>query len=62
MHPNFYWQAGYGMFSVSPSNVPRVTAYIANQEEHHRELPFQDEFRILLRKHGMKWDEKYVWD
>jgi hypothetical protein len=60
--PGFYWQNGYGAFSVSPSNVPQVTAYIANQEEHHRTRTFQDEFRDLLRAHGIEWDERYVWD
>jgi REP element-mobilizing transposase RayT len=62
VHPGFYWQNGYGAFSVSPSNVPQVTAYIANQEVHHRGLTFQDEFRQLLRRHGVEWDERYVWD
>jgi putative transposase len=60
--PGFYWQNGYGAFSVSPSNVPQVSAYIANQEEHHRAKTFQDEFRELLRAHGIEWDERYVWD
>jgi REP element-mobilizing transposase RayT len=58
----FYWQGGYGAFSVSASMVPRVVAYIAGQEVHHRRRTFQDEFRELLRKHGEKWDERYVWD
>ncbi|HET6574746.1 MAG TPA: transposase, partial [Fimbriiglobus sp.] len=58
----FYWQNGYGAFSVSPSNAEQVTAYIANQEEHHRARTFQDEFRGLLRRHKIEWDERYVWD
>jgi REP element-mobilizing transposase RayT len=62
VHPAFYWQNGYGAFSVSPSNVPQVTAYIENQESHHRILSFQDEFRELLRRHNIAWDERYVWD
>jgi putative transposase len=62
VHPGFYWQNGYGAFSVSPSNVPAVVKYIANQEQHHQEVTFQDEFRELLRLHGIEWDEKYVWD
>jgi putative transposase len=62
VHPEFYWQAGYGAFSVSPSNVEAVRIYIDGQEEHHRELTFQDEFRELLRRHGIEWDERYVWD
>ncbi|MBI5757051.1 MAG: transposase [Planctomycetales bacterium] len=59
---DFYWQAGYGAFSVSQSNVSQVKAYIANQEEHHRKVSFQDEFREFLRRHGVEWDERYVWD
>jgi REP-associated tyrosine transposase len=62
VHPAFYWQNGYGAFSVSPSVAPDVEAYIASQVEHHRRLTFQDEFRAALRKHGIEWDERYVWD
>ena len=59
---DFAWQAGYGAFSVSASNMGRVRAYIAGQEEHHRKVSFQDEYRAFLRKHGIEWDERYVWD
>jgi REP element-mobilizing transposase RayT len=59
---DFSWQGGYGCFSVSVSNLETVTAYIDNQEEHHKKLTFQDELRALLRKHGEAWDEKYLWD
>lgn len=59
---DFSWQGGYGCFSVSVSNLDAVTAYIDNQEEHHKKHSFQDEFRALLRKHGETWDEKYLWD
>jgi len=59
---NFAWQAGYGAFSVSPVDLDVVRKYIATQEEHHKKLTFQDEFRILLRQHGLDWDERYVWD
>jgi putative transposase len=58
----FYWQNGYGAFSVSESNVKRVERYIAAQEEHHRKMSFQDEFRLLLKRHNIDWDERYVWD
>jgi putative transposase len=58
----FYWQAGYGAFSVSQSNVDAVTRYIENQEKHHRKITFQDELRALLRRHGIEFDERYVWD
>ncbi|MGB6222090.1 IS200/IS605 family transposase [Haloferula sp.] len=59
---DFAWQTGYGLFSVSPSMLETVEHYIANQEEHHRKLSFQDEFRMMLRKHRIDWDERYVWD
>lgn len=58
----FHWQAGYGVFSVSQSNVEAVKSYIANQEEHHKKMSFQDEFRKLCERHGVGIDEKYVWD
>lgn len=59
---DFYWQSGYGAFSVSQSNVESVRTYIANQEEHHRRVTFQDEYRRFLERHGLQWDERYVWD
>ena len=58
----FQWQNGYGVFSVSHSNVPRVRNYISNQEEHHKKRNFQDEFRNFLNKHVVEFDERYVWD
>ncbi len=61
-HGDFYWQGGYGAFSVSQSNVEQVRAYIAMQEEHHHQVTFQEEFRALCRKHGMEINERYVWD
>jgi putative transposase len=60
--PEFHWQAGYGAFSVSQSNVPAVRAYIRNQAEHHRQRTFQEEFREFLTRHGIEFDEQYVWD
>ena len=59
---HFYWQLGYGAFSISPSHVDGLIEYIANQEEHHRHETFQDEFRRLCRKYGLEIDERYVWD
>ena len=58
----FEWQRGYGAFSVSQSNLEVVKHYIATQEEHHRQMSFQDELRALLEKHELEWDERYVWD
>lgn len=58
----FSWQAGYGAFAVSESNVETVRAYIANQPKHHRKRTFQEEFRLILERHGISFDERYVWD
>ena len=59
---NFYWQDGYGAFSVSPSILDRVVAYIENQHEHHKNKTFKDEFRLFLQKYKIDYDERYVWD
>lgn len=61
-YKNFYWQDGYGAFSVKPSEVDKVIAYIANQHEHHSKKSFQDEYRNILTKYKVDYDEKYVWD
>ncbi len=59
---NFYWQNGYGAFSVNPSEVDKVIAYIANQHVHHSKVAFQDEYRAFLKKYEVEYDERYVWD
>jgi REP element-mobilizing transposase RayT len=61
-YSNFYWQDGYGAFSVNPAQVDAVIQYIANQHEHHSKKTFQDEYRAILKKYGMEYDERYVWD
>jgi putative transposase len=58
---NFAWQTGYGVFSVSESNVITITKYIAGQEEHHKKHSFQAEFLAFLKKNNVAYDEKYVW-
>jgi REP element-mobilizing transposase RayT len=58
----FTWQAGYAGFSVSQSMIPEVTKYIESQAEHHRQMSFQDELRALFTRHGIEFDERYVWD
>jgi REP element-mobilizing transposase RayT len=58
----FYWQRGYGAFSVSPSQLRDVLKYVKTQEDHHRTRGFQEEYREFLGKHGMQFDERYVWD
>lgn len=65
LHPNlknFYWQDGYGAFSVSPWYVDKVIAYIANQHQHHGKKTFEDEYLGMLKKYNIKYDERYIWD
>jgi putative transposase len=61
-HAEFAWQAGYGVFSVSESNVASVTQYIATQEAHHQEHSFKEEFLAFLQKNKVAYDEAYLWD
>ena len=61
-YEKFHWQAGYGNFSVAPTQLDQLIRYIDNQEEHHKTVSFQDEFRSLLQKYNIKFDERYVWD
>jgi REP element-mobilizing transposase RayT len=59
---DFYWQEGYGAFSVSQSHIADTVAYINTQEEHHRHKTFQDEYLAFLRRHDIAYDERYLWD
>ena len=59
---DFAWQSGYGIFSIGNSQVESVRNYIAGQEEHHRKVSFQDEFREFLKRYEVEFDERYVWD
>lgn len=59
---DFGWQEGYGAFSVSSSNLAAVVKYIHNQEKHHRKMSFEDEYLGLLRKHGIEFDPRFVFD
>jgi putative transposase len=61
-YSKFYWQDGYGIFSVNPSGTDVVVNYINNQKEHHKKITFQDEFRTFLEKFKVEYDERYVWD
>ncbi len=59
---HFQWQRGYAAFSVSESAVEQVSNYIANQAGHHKKMSFKDELRLLLKKHHVEYDERYIWD
>ena len=59
---DFAWQTGYGAFSVSYSNLDQVKEYIANQEEHHRTMTWDEEYQALLERHGITFDERFYLD
>ena len=61
-HRGFAWQTGYGAFSVSQSNAASVVKYIREQEKHHRRVTFQEEFISFLKKNGVAYDERYIWE
>jgi len=58
---DFGWQDGYGAFTVSKSNLDDVIHYIQHQRAHHRKKTFQEEYLEFLQKHGIDYDERYVW-
>ncbi|MCE9544940.1 MAG: IS200/IS605 family transposase [Planctomycetia bacterium] len=60
-YQHVYWREGYGAFSIGVSQVDDTVRYIEQQEEHHRQATFQDEFRAFLKRHGFECDERYVW-
>lgn len=59
---DFYWQKGYGAFSIGQSQVPAVVKYIKDQKDHHAAQSYEDEFRALCSKYGVEIDERYCWD
>jgi REP element-mobilizing transposase RayT len=61
-YAKFYWQDGYGIFSVNPAEIDKVVKYIDNQYEHHKKRTFQGEFVRFLNKYGVKYDDRYLWD
>lgn len=61
-YSDFYWQDGYGIFSVSPARVEQVANYIRNQKKHHEKLSFKQEFRRFLKAYQVEYDERYIWD
>ncbi|MEX6690391.1 IS200/IS605 family transposase [Danxiaibacter flavus] len=61
-YKDFYWQNGYGAFSVNPSEIEIVTTYIKNQEQHHKVYRYQEELIAFLKKYHIEYDERYLWD
>ncbi|KXK44017.1 MAG: transposase IS200-family protein [Chlorobi bacterium OLB5] len=58
----FYWQDGYGAFSVNPYEIDKVVLYIENQHEHHRKKSFKEEYLTFLKKYKVEYDERYIWE
>lgn len=58
----FKWQAGYGAFSLGQSQLPDLLRYIENQGEHHRTRPFTEELLEIVKRYGVEYDERYLWD
>jgi REP element-mobilizing transposase RayT len=61
-YADFHWQSGYGILTISPSHRPALEVYIENQAQHHQVETFQEEYRRLLQKNGVEYDERYVWN
>jgi hypothetical protein len=61
-YSHFYWQNGYGSFSVNPKEIETVARYIDNQKEHHNIKNFKDEFLVFLKNYEIEFDERYIWD
>jgi len=61
-YAEFAWQTGYGAFSIGQSQREALAQYIADQKQHHARSDFQDEFRTLLSRYGVDFDESTVWD
>ncbi|BFM43573.1 IS200/IS605 family transposase [Flavobacterium sp. CFS9] len=61
-YEKFYWQDGYGIFSVNPSQLERVIQYVKNQEEHHKKCTFKEELVAFLNKYQVAYDERFLWD
>lgn len=56
----FAWQEGYSIFSVSASQLDVMREYVLNQEEHHRKRDFREELTMLLEKHGISFEPRYL--
>jgi len=61
-YEKFYWQDGYGIFSINPYEVDKVVRYIDNQAQHHKKKTFQNELLAFLDKYNIEYDEKHLWD
>ena len=61
-YKNFYWQNGYGAFSISSSKVESFRSYIKKQKEHHQNMSFEEEYKDMLKENNVEFDARYIWD
>ena len=61
-YEKFYWQSGYSVFSLGPTRVDDVKSYIERQVEHHRRQTFKEEYLAFLKRYGIEYDKRYVWE
>ncbi len=61
-YETFFWQKGYGAFSINPTQIDVVCEYVKEQSKHHQNKSFKDEYSAFLKKYNVKYDERYVWD
>ncbi len=61
-YENFFWQKGYGAFSINPTQIDVVCKYVKEQNKHHKNKSFKDEYSAFLKKYNVKYNERYVWD
>ena len=61
-YQKFYWQSGYGGFSIHPAQIDLVKDYISSQDKHHQKRSFKDEYLAFLKEYNISYDERYVWD
>ena len=61
-YKDFYWQGGYGIFSVNPERLDSLVKYINNQKEHHSKKSFKEELIDHFKKYGVEYDERYMWE
>ncbi|NBC24122.1 MAG: transposase [Bacteroidetes bacterium] len=61
-YKNFYWENGYGAFSISSSKVESVRSYIKKQKEHHQNMSFEEEYKDMLKENNVEFDARYIWD
>ena len=61
-YKRFYWQNGYGAFSISSSQIDSIRSYIRKQKDHHQNISFEEEYKDMLKENNVEFDDRYIWD